>query len=555
MPVLRPLLRATAPWLAAAACAARLHGQPGPLRPALGTVRDSASRRPLPGAVVLLLDSLGRTVSRATTDEAGRYRVPVSADARRMRVLRLGFRPQERPLAVEAPGEFALVPIPMLLTSVRVAAAASCPARADRGAAFALLEQVRAGLLATVVARAQRPARMTRLLYERRFDGGGDRIAHQSVSLSFANAADRSFGAARSGAAFVAQGFLDQATNTYFGPDPETLIDEGFAAGYCFQLATPDRGRPGQVGLEFAAARPRDGRIDIAGALWVDTVARSLGDLEFRYVGLDRRVAALSPGGRLSFRDLANGITVIDRWSMRLVSGELAAGADGPFSRSTSRLHVTEVGGELATAAWPNGYAWSAPLGTLRLHTVTHDGRSAAGTVVRLDDTDYEATADSAGVAEIPHLLPGPYAVSIADPRLAALGVPLATPLRFVAERDSVATRRLEVATAEDFTAARCLSDRSRTKTADTSGTGWLLGRVSTPDGRAADGARWTIRDREGSLLVEGGRVGGDGLFHWCRLARGTPIVVEASQGGRRATARAYLEERLTIVPLVLRDP
>ena len=47
----------------------------------------------------------------------------------------------------------------------------------------------------------------------------------------------------------------------------------------------------------------------------------ALRDLEFRYVGLDKQVSALAPGGRLSFREVANGITLVDRWALRLVSG------------------------------------------------------------------------------------------------------------------------------------------------------------------------------------------------------------------------------------------
>src|SRR5258705_5466971 len=140
---------------------------------------------------------------------------------------------------------------------------------------------------------------------------------------------------------------------------------------------------------------------------------------------------------------MANGITLTDRWSMRLVSGRRVL--DGATLTSTgevlgartSRLYATEVGGELAHATWPDGYTWTAPLGTLRLQTVTRRGRPAPGTVVRLDGTDYQATADTAGLLELTGLLPGPYTASILDPRLGALGVSLATPLRFIAVRDS----------------------------------------------------------------------------------------------------------------------
>src|SRR5918911_767707 len=101
-----------------------------------GTVRDSASGQPVPAAVVLLLDSLGRTVGRSTTNERGQFRITGSGEARALRVLRLGFRPRETRLAnvagAGAPVEVRIVPIPVLLGQVRVTAPASCPRRADR---------------------------------------------------------------------------------------------------------------------------------------------------------------------------------------------------------------------------------------------------------------------------------------------------------------------------------------------------------------------------------------------------------------------------------------
>jgi hypothetical protein len=218
----------------------------------------------------------------------------------------------------------------------------------------------------------------------------------------------------------------------------------------------------------------------------------------------------------------------------------------------TSRFYATEIGGELAEAAWPDGYTWAAPLGTLRLHAVTHEGMPAEGRVVRLDGTDYQGTTDSNGFLELRRLLPGPYSASIVEPRLAVLGVTVATPLRLVAARDSTIESRLEVETAEDFVARRCVADREQRRTADTTGSAWLLGQVVSADGKPAAGARWTIQHRDGGLLVERGRVGGDGLLHWCQLTRRTTVIVEASDDARRASATQYLKEQLSIVRLVL---
>jgi hypothetical protein len=314
----------------------------------------------------------------------------------------------------------------------------------------------------------------------------------------------------------------------------------------------PERSRPNQVGLGFRAAeRRRGGRVDVDGALWIDTVARALEDIEFAYVGLDPEVAALHPGGRIGFREMANGVVLVDRWSLRLVTGAVQSTSTlggGEIVRARSvRLRVQEVGGELARATWPDGQTWSAALGTLRLHAITRRGQPAAGTVVRLADTDYQGRADSAGDLQIRDLLPGPYVAEVVDPRLSALDIPLVTSVKVVAARDSTTQARLEVETADDYVARRCAVDRPVT------GSAWLLGRVIAPDGKPAKDASWKIRDAFGSALVEGGRVGSDGLFHWCELTLDKNVAIEAMQGQTRADVRRALTDRLTVVRLELK--
>ena len=61
-----------------------------------GVVRDSVSRLAIPGAVVTLLDSATALAARTITNERGEFRAILRADGvRRVRVVRLGFRPAE----------------------------------------------------------------------------------------------------------------------------------------------------------------------------------------------------------------------------------------------------------------------------------------------------------------------------------------------------------------------------------------------------------------------------------------------------------------------------
>jgi hypothetical protein len=119
-----------------------------------GVVLDSASRRPLAGAVLVVTDSAGTTLTRTISNERGLYRVGLSPSAQRLQARRIGFRVRDLRLPMRA-GELTelnvvMVAIPALLEPMRVTAAASCPYRFDVNAAYSLLEQARAGLLATL---------------------------------------------------------------------------------------------------------------------------------------------------------------------------------------------------------------------------------------------------------------------------------------------------------------------------------------------------------------------------------------------------------------------
>ena len=532
-----------------------------------GTVRDSASQQPLPNTAVIVLDPAGKPVSRGTTDQQGRFRLattsgkvtrrstPKTVYPLRLRVLRMGFRPREIPLSAASAGtvwDIGLVSFPIQLEEVQVVAV-TCPQRPDRKAALSLLRQVRMSLLANVVARSQSSATMQRLLYERRFDAPSGRIVNQAVRTRVTSSTSEPFSAARSAAAFSRQGFLEDSTgtHTYVGPDAETLIDDAFAERYCFKIAPPDRTRPLQVGLGFEPVDREDGRIDIIGTVWIDTLSRVLREASFHYVGLDQQTSALSPEGRLSFRELSNGVVIIDQWSLRLASerrqsGRTLVGRTAEVSAMGARERPQEIGGEIARASWPDGYSWQAPLGTIRLRAVDGQGRPASGSVVQLLDTDYRATTDASGTFVLTDLLPGPYTASVRDPRLAALDVPSSTTLRLSAVRDSTIDARVVVESADDYVMRRCGYDGGL------AGRARLLGRALRADGQPASEARWTMRDEFGTVLVESGKVDGDGFFHSCQLPMNKSFTIDVWQNDKRANASRTTSDALTTLRVVL---
>ncbi|MEO6529006.1 MAG: carboxypeptidase-like regulatory domain-containing protein [Gemmatimonadaceae bacterium] len=535
-----------------------------------GTVRDSASQLPLPGTVVLVLDPAGRPAARSTTDQQGRFRLSPwggkpgaksagrSTAKLRLRILRMGFRPVELPVGGMATGsgvDIALVSFPVQLEEVLVVVPPSCPKRPDRAAALAVLQQVRTALFATVVARSHNSATMTRLLYTRAFDGDGGRVVDQSVRTRVTSATSEPFTAERSAAVFDRTGFRDDGTGShiYRGPDAETLVDDAFTEAYCFRLLAPERVRPMQVGLRFEPAQRADtGHIDIVGTLWVDTLSRVLKDLTFRYVGLDAQTGALAPEGRLSFRELSNGVVLIDQWSIRLTGklvaarGPIVSRPDDYLATGSPRSVAREIGGEISRASWPDGYSWKAPLGALRLRVVDGQGRPAGTSDVRLVETDYKASADASGMFVVTDLLPGPYTAAVRDPRLASLDIASMRSFRFSAMRDSTTEARVEVETADDFVGKRCGTDTRG------AGKAWLLARVMGADGRPVKDARWAIRDEFGSALVEDGRVDPDGLFHWCQVPRNKRISIDVWRDDRRANASRIVIEPLTTLRFVL---
>ena len=167
-----------------------------------GTVRDSASQQPLPNTRVLALDAAGRATASVSTDQQGRFRISpwtsramAAAGTVRIRAVRMGFRPREVTVSrasAGAPFDVPLVPFPIVLEEFQVMAA-TCPKRADRAPALALLRQVRQALFATVLARSQSSATMTRLLYDRTVESRTGRVlASRSGRRSPAPPASRS---------------------------------------------------------------------------------------------------------------------------------------------------------------------------------------------------------------------------------------------------------------------------------------------------------------------------------------------------------------------------
>ncbi|MEP6834800.1 MAG: carboxypeptidase-like regulatory domain-containing protein [Gemmatimonas sp.] len=530
-----------------------------------GVVRDSASGNPVSGVVVLALDAFGTTLGRTITGARGQYHFSRPQGAVLVRAIHIGYRATTERLPLIAAEQLtidlSLATLPQQLEGVSVVAARGCPVRDDRNVAFALLEQARAGLLATVVARERQPAELLVLRFERELDLDGIEIERQTVRIDSSKNATTSFNAVRNAVDFVERGFREGAAGqyTYYGPDAEVLLDEKFQRGYCFSLAAADTARRSQLGLRFVAANHRDGRVDIDGTVWIDTAARALTDIEFRYTGVEAMAEAFNAGGRVSFKTLPSGAAFIHQWLMRLVGGNdmLETGTG-----SRQQYAVREVGGELARARWPDGETWLGPQGSIHITAAMHDGRIANGTRLNLVGTDYRAITDSTGRATINFVLPGPYTFAIDDPALAPIGLQIPAGRTFTAQRGQSAITRLTIPSAMDHVGALC-----GTKTPSFKDT-WLIARVMGSDGRPAAGVHWRAAKAAGAarpsagngdlagmrVFADNGATESDGLILICEgLVRNSQTEVAVWRDPKDAVkVRRIIEDALTVTRIQL---
>lgn len=521
-----------------------------------GVVRDVSARQPVSNAVLLLLDSLGHPLGRNIADAAGRYRIALSRGMVRLRVVRLGFRPAEVAIpAMVRPTDVAqldveMTELPTILEPVQVSIGANCPTRKDRIAALSLLEQARAGLLAAVVAQEQRPAQMIRMRSAAQL-GDGDAITELHVRIDSSDHARHAFQAVRTAGDFVKLGFLDTTTTgeALYAPDAETLLDDDFRNGYCFQLRDRDGKHPHDVGLGFTPASRKRGRVDVDGTLWIDTIARALDEIRYAYVGLDRELERIEPGGHVRFHVAPNGVAVIDDWTVRVPVFALDTVKDHrdntPFTR-IKQVTAQESGGALATARWADGVEWNAPLGMARITTVNKAGTPLAGQMLRLDGTDYRGTSDADGVVAISRLLRGPYVGAVIDSTLDAIGVALKVPLKFAIHDSEAVAMKVVVPTAADFVSIACKT----TSAAAPDPTGrWFIARIADAAGTTISHGDWhawrRVGDSDGGpdrdpanwvdIAGAGGTTSSDGLVQYCggALHAGDRVRIEARASKR----------------------
>jgi hypothetical protein len=412
-------------WFATALVSVALAAAPARSQELVGTVRDSVTRAPVRGAVVMLLDA-GRTpLAQVLTTASGTFRLR-RLPATTLRVIRIGYSPVEFPMDRLPTGtiDIAMIALGNRLPVVSVRTSPVCPERRDSREALALWSAATDGLYALVAATDSNapPGTVTQLLYDKLLDDDGRRVVRQTVQIvRTGNVAP--IRADRSPEDFVRDGYVERNTNstTYYAPDPATLLDTTFAATHCLSLRN-DRAHPGQVGVVFSPARGRETIPDIAGVLWMDRSPLALRSLEFEYRGVDRLEMDVRTGGQLDFETLSNGVPIIRAWHVR--SPRLAwmdairrvRGQEPVRERVPLIVSRHETGGLIAVGRLADGTAWATPLAHVAGRVMnSRTGEPVPYATVTLDSTDYRTTTDGSGQFSFEGVLPGPYVARVAD--------------------------------------------------------------------------------------------------------------------------------------------
>ncbi|HYC51795.1 MAG TPA: carboxypeptidase regulatory-like domain-containing protein [Gemmatimonadaceae bacterium] len=387
-----------------------------------GTVSAQGRIEGLPGVVVQLVDTTGRVLNRALTNERGEYRINAPGAGRyAIRTLRIGFRPITSEaisliLGQDLVRDVSLDNVAVRLDTVRVADRSVCGGAAESSAAIALAwEQARTALAAAQLTAGNRALTATIVGYERTLDANNDRVRKQTagVTTGFTTKPWKALPARD----LRRLGYVVTDANgvtTYYAPDLDALSAPEFITDHCFKRAeTKDDSR---LGIAFEPSRERSEIVDIRGVLWLDRTSSELRALEYRYENVARELEGHRAGGSMEFGRLRDGGWAITRWQIRMPVLEKVIRRNGQELRVAE---VLAVGGELSFAMRGQDTLYArAPMvfAGVVMDSVTRN--PVAGARLRVAGAAMEDTTDDRGRFSIAGILPGQYDVEVFTPAL-----------------------------------------------------------------------------------------------------------------------------------------
>jgi hypothetical protein len=532
-----------------------------------GTARDSVTGQPVSGVVAWVSDSAGKFLARSIGDDSGTFAVMRLAGSARLRIMRIGYRPREIALhegAGDTTVDVPLAALTPLLETVEATSRRVCPGEKGTGRALELWEQARTALLASVVAREASAPTVRLLSFTRTLEPLKLHVLRQQLTRREV-VVDKSYVAARPAWQFAADGYMQEhrgGDRTFYAPDDEVLLDPSFAEVHCLRVVAGTAEHAGEAGISFEPVRTggRDTLVDVAGVLWMGGSPPQLRSLEFHYTDLEP--AAKGSGGELIFRVMPNGAPMIERWHIRsaLLRAEenlhpsrvYHRPPDRPDRRDVTLTGYSEVGGAIASATWPDGRKWAAPLPRISGRVALADGSAAGAARVWLEDTSDSTTTAADGSFSFPPVMPGRYFVLAADTTLAKIGLTRGWGGTVVGPGDSASVDVYYFGMSE-LIKGQC-KDQSIP-----AGTGVMFGRLKDlggsplSEGRVA--ATWSD-DGSGNGRSKPDRVENadeEGRFAICGAPLDRPVRLRAQRDDVQADADVKMKGDVTALVLVLR--
>ena len=408
-----------------------------------GLVIDETSSRPIPGAVVVMLDSTGKRIARVLADDDGRYAVRTTLPGRYgVRAERIGFRaaaPTQVTLRAGETIELRLLtsPAPAALSGVAVRGRTECVARAMDGKDVSTVwEEARKALDATDLAQRDEMFAAHVSRFERTLEPQSRRVTNYQTKQS--TGVTRNPFISESAAQLSANGFVRhrEGETIYFAPDAAVLLSDEFLNDHCFRLRSGADRRAGLIGLAFEPVRGRD-KPDIAGTLWIDRASAELRDLEYAYrrlPNLPTTVKSEDFGGQIAFRRMPNGAWIVERWVIRMPvladrapqsTDAVIPGLGRPATEGVRLAAVREEGGEVVeTVVRGTRRELAADRATVR-GTVFDSTRMVPlpGARVFLDGTQFATQSSADGAFALENVPPGTYGLGVMHLRFDSLGV------------------------------------------------------------------------------------------------------------------------------------
>lgn len=510
---MRKATTVTAVVVAAVLVTASVHAQE--LR---GELVETDNDRPIPGAVVILLDEAGVERASTLTRAGGAFELKAPAPGRyRIRADRVGYRSHTTPVLNLSAGEtreyrMSIPTEAVVLEGISVQAERRCLVRPSEGpTAYEIWEEARKALQATTLASERQLFRFTAAVYEREIDPQTLRVIREENRR--ATALTEAPFAALPVEDLMERGFVQITPDgtEYYALDAKMLLSDAFLDQHCFR---PRAGRGGMVGLAFEPIGRR-GVPGVDGVLWLDQRTSELRYLEFSYTELPWSVRADSVGGRVEFRRMPSGAWIVEKWWIRmpvihLQDGEGNALSIGPSAvrREVLAGYKVDGGSILEIAAGPGD-----PMRASRaaVDGIVWDSASDApltGAQVFISGTQYGAVTDEVGRFRLQDLPDGEFSISFMHPRLDSVGV-IATPQPISLQAGETVAVELGVPGPLHVAAARSSGPDSPRVLRRDSGAGRfaaIRGQVVDPEGNPVGAAQVMVGGGDdGSLTDEVG--------------------------------------------------